>query len=141
MTESIYASLDPHVVLDEIVTRLAGLVPIDNIGIDKLDRVAGEFVPVVARGVDEAEYRGRRLKIGEGVAGWVAEHGEGQLVLDELTDPRVAHFDDVGPEPGSLIVVPLRGRDGTVGVLTLERLGTSAAFTSDEFELATSENR
>jgi diguanylate cyclase (GGDEF)-like protein len=135
MTESIYASLDPHVVLDEIVTRLAGLVPIDNIGIDKLDRVAGEFVPVVARGVDEAEYRGRRLKIGEGVAGWVAEHGEGQLVLDELTDPRVAHFDDVGPEPGSLIVVPLRGRDGTVGVLTLERLGTSAAFTSDEFEL------
>jgi hypothetical protein len=79
MTESIYASLDPHVVLDEIASRLVGLVPVDNIGIDKLDRVAGEFVPVVARGVDEAEYRGRRLKITEGVAGWVAEHGEGQL--------------------------------------------------------------
>ncbi|HVQ22230.1 MAG TPA: GAF domain-containing protein, partial [Candidatus Saccharimonadia bacterium] len=135
MTESIFASLDPHVVLDEIASRLAGLVPVDNIGIDKLDRIAGEFVPVVARGVDEAEYRGRRLKIGQGVAGWVAEHGEGQLVLDELADPRVAHFEAVGPEAGSLIVVPLRGRDGTVGVLTLERLGTSAAFTTEEFEL------
>ncbi|HEX5148746.1 MAG TPA: GAF domain-containing protein, partial [Candidatus Limnocylindrales bacterium] len=93
MTESIFASLDPHIVLDEIVTRLSSLIPVDNIGIDKLDRVAGEFVPVVARGVDEAEYRGRRLKLGEGVAGWVAEHGEGQLILDELTDPRVAHFE------------------------------------------------
>jgi diguanylate cyclase (GGDEF)-like protein len=135
MTESIFASLDPHVVLDEIATRLSSLIPVDNIGIDKLDRAAGEFVPVVARGVDEAEYRGRRLKMGEGVAGWVAEHGEGQLVLDELTDPRVAHFDGVGPEAGSLIVVPLRGREGTVGVLTLERLGTTAAFTTEEFEL------
>ena len=135
MTESIFASLDPHVVLDEIATRLVGLVPVDNIGIDKLDRIAGEFVPVVARGVDEAEYRGRRLKIDEGVAGWVAEHGEGQLVHDELADPRVAHFEALGPEAGSLIVVPLRGRDSTVGVLTLERLGTSAAFTTEEFEL------
>ena len=135
VTESILASLDPHVVLDEIATRLVGLVPVDNIGIDKLDRVAGEFVPVVARGVDAAEYRGRRLKMDEGVAGWVAEHGEGQLILDELADPRVAFFDDVGPQAGSLIVVPLRGRDGTVGVLTLERLGTSAAFTTEEFEL------
>ncbi len=135
MTESIFASLEPHVVLDEIATRLVGLVPVDNIGIDKLDRVAGEFVPVVARGVDAAEYRGRRLKMDEGVAGWVAEHGEGQLILDELADPRVAFFDDVGPQAGSLIVVPLRGRDGTVGVLTLERLGTSAAFTTEEFEL------
>jgi diguanylate cyclase (GGDEF)-like protein len=135
MTESIFASLDPRVVLDEIATRLAGLIPVDNIGIDKLDRVAGEFVPVVARGVDEVDYRGRRLKMDEGVAGWVAEHGEGQLVLDELADPRVAPFANDGPEAGSLIVVPLRGREGTVGVLTLERLGTSAVFTTEEFEL------
>jgi diguanylate cyclase (GGDEF)-like protein len=135
MTESIFASLDPHIVLDEIATRLSSLIQVDNIGIDKLDRVAGEFVPVVARGVDEAEYRSRRLKLGEGVAGWVVEHGEGQLILDELTDPRVAHFEATGPEAGSLIVVPLRGREGVVGVLTLERLGTSAAFTTEEFEL------
>ena len=135
MTESIFASLDPHVVLDEIAARLSSVIQVDTIGIDKLDRVAGEFVPVVARGVDEADYRGRRLKMDEGVAGWVAEHGEGQLILDEMSDPRVAHFEGVGPEAGSLIVVPLRGREGVVGVLTLERLGTSAAFTTEEFEL------
>ncbi|HEY8167215.1 MAG TPA: GAF domain-containing protein [Candidatus Limnocylindrales bacterium] len=135
LTESIFASLDPQVVLDEIADRLEVLVPVDNIGIDKVDRVAGQFVPLVARGVDEDAYRGRRLPLDEGVSGWVAEHGEGQLVLDETADPRVAHFDADDPQAGSLIVVPLRGREGVVGVLTLERLGSSAAFTTDEFEL------
>ena len=37
--------------------------------------------------------------------------------------------------PGSLIVVPLRGRDGAIGVLTIERLGPANTFSAEEFEL------
>ena len=36
---------------------------------------------------------------------------------------------------GSLICVPLRGREGATGVLTLERLGLEHRYTMDEFEL------
>jgi diguanylate cyclase (GGDEF)-like protein len=36
---------------------------------------------------------------------------------------------------GSMIVVPLRGREGATGVLTLERLGAGALYTEEEFEL------
>jgi diguanylate cyclase (GGDEF)-like protein len=32
-------------------------------------------------------------------------------------------------------VVPLRGRDGAAGVLTIERLGVTGAFSAEEFEL------
>jgi diguanylate cyclase (GGDEF)-like protein len=56
------------------------------------------------------------------------------LVVDERTDHRVNHFRD-GAVDGSLIVVPLRGREGSTGVLTLERLGLEHRYTQDEFEL------
>ncbi len=36
---------------------------------------------------------------------------------------------------GSLIVVPLRGRSGAIGVLTIERLGKGNTFTDEEFDL------
>ncbi len=36
---------------------------------------------------------------------------------------------------GSLIVVPLRGRVGAIGVLTIERLGLANTFSPEEFEL------
>ena len=36
---------------------------------------------------------------------------------------------------GGLICVPLRGRGGAIGILTLERLGEHKSFTEDEFEL------
>ena len=44
-------------------------------------------------------------------------------------------FRDADAQDGCLIVVPLRGRDGATGVLTLERLGVGASFAEDEFEL------
>ena len=49
------------------------------------------------------------------------------LFEDERNDPRVNHFrEDLSSVDGSLIVVPLRGRRGAIGVLTIERLGLDA---------------
>ena len=45
------------------------------------------------------------------------------------------HFAELGPEPGAMIVAPLRGADRIRGVLTIERLGAEASFTDEEFEL------
>ena len=74
-----------------------------------------------------------------GVATWVVEHNEPVYIDDERHDPRVNHFrgldaDDSSMD-GSLIVVPLRGRSGAIGVLTMERLGVGNTFTPEEFDL------
>src|SRR5512142_1323481 len=69
-----------------------------------------------------------------GLATWVVERNEPVLVVDQYDDPRVAPF-AYGRVHGSLIAVPLRGRTGAVGVLTLERLGADRSFTEEEFEL------
>ena len=64
----------------------------------------------------------------EGLATWVLAHGQPQLVRDELGDPRIHQFASTGDIQGSLICVPLLGRDGVRGVISLERLGDEERF-------------
>ncbi len=135
ITESILTTLDPVGVLDKITDRLGNLVSYDNISIEVYDRRANVLTPLTARGVNAEDYL-QPWEPGEtGVATWVLQHNEPQLVVDELADPRVLQFDSTGPVDGSLIVVPLRGREGVSGVLTLERLGREDRFDVEEFEL------
>ncbi len=135
ITESILGTLEPRAVVDQIADRLGALVRYDNISIDVFDRKSGVLRPLSAKGVHAVEYP-EPWRLGRaGIATWVIEHNEPQLVVDELADPRVVQLDTTGPIEGSLIVVPLRGRDGVTGVLTLERRGTEDRFFQDEFEL------
>ncbi len=135
ITESILTTLDPVAVLDQITDRLGNLVRYDNISIEVYDRRANVLTPLTARGVNADDYL-QPWEPGEtGVATWVLQHNEPQLVIDELADPRVLQFDSTGPVDGSMIVVPLRGREGVAGVLTLERLGRTDRFDEEEFEL------
>jgi len=60
------------------------------------------------------------VKVGEGVAGWVVEHGETLIVPETAEDPRLS------TEPGgqarrvqSVICMPLRGRKGTHGAIEI----------------------
>ncbi|MFL5770492.1 MAG: diguanylate cyclase [Chloroflexota bacterium] len=134
VTESILRTLDPGAVLDQVADHLANLVGYDNIAIEIVDPVTGLLKPLTARGVHAADYLLPWSPGEEGLATWVVERDEPVIVVDERRDRRVNHFRD-GAVDGSLIVVPLRGRDGATGVLTLERLGREHRYTQDEFEL------
>jgi diguanylate cyclase (GGDEF)-like protein len=134
VTESILTTLNPRAILDQVVDRLAELVGYDNIAIETVDPATGLLRPLIARGVDAAGYLEPWEPGEEGLATWVVAHNEPALVLDEVTDPRVNHFRG-DAQAGSLICVPLRGRDGATGVLTLERVGENLRFSDDEFDL------
>ena len=135
ITESILTTLDSRAVLDSITERLLRLIACDNIAIEVVDPSTGRLTPLTARGVHAASYL-EAWEPGEtGIATWVVEHNEPTYVADERNDPRVNHFREQDTVDGSLIVVPLRGRDGAIGVLTIERLGIGNAFSTDEFEL------
>ena len=62
-----------------------------------------------------------RLKIGEGVAGWVAERGEPALVADKWDDPRYQYIPALrGEDFSSMVSVPLlRERQRVIGVMNL----------------------
>jgi diguanylate cyclase (GGDEF)-like protein/excisionase family DNA binding protein len=134
ITESILTTLDPPVLLGKIADRLGDLIGSDNVAIELVEHDQGGLRPVVARGAD-ADYYLQPWSPGEtGLATWVLEHNQPVRLIDEFDDARVLQ-PPTGPIHGSLVCVPLRGRDGAIGVLTLERLGEGRVFSDDEFEL------
>ncbi|MEA2673076.1 MAG: hypothetical protein QOI92_268 [Chloroflexota bacterium] len=134
ITESILTTLDPPVLLGTIADRLGDLIGSDNVSIELVDQERGGLSPVIARGAD-ADYYLQGWEAGEfGLATWVLEHNEPVRIIDEFDDTRVLQPPG-GPVHGSLVCVPLRGRAGAIGVLTLERLGEGRVFSDDEFEL------
>jgi diguanylate cyclase (GGDEF)-like protein len=135
VTETILTTLDPRAILDQVAERLSDLVGYDNLAIEVLDRTTGLLRPLTAKGVHAEQYLEPWLPGEQGLATWVVAQNEPALVLDERHDVRVLQFRDTGVMDGSLICVPLRGREGATGVLTLERLGLDHRYTEEEFEL------
>lgn len=71
------------------------------------------YAIVVGRG--DPELRSTRIRIGDGLAGWVAERGESLLLTESSRDTRLAF--DAGIR--SAICLPLRSHHRTLGVLQL----------------------
>jgi len=136
ITESILTTLDAREVLESITDRLGRLIACDNVAIELLDPATNLLTPLTARGIHAPQYL-EPWEPGEtGVATWVVSHNEPVFICDERADPRVNHFrEETGATDGSLIVVPLRGRGGAIGVLTMERLGVGNTFSPEEFDL------
>jgi diguanylate cyclase (GGDEF)-like protein len=134
ITESILTNLDVRSILESVADRLGELVGWDNVAVELVDTGRGALTPVIAKGTHAAYYMEAWEPGEEGLATWVVAHNEAVLVPDQFVDERVAHFES-GPVHGSIIVVPLRGRDRAIGVLTLERIGDGRTFTDEEFDL------
>jgi diguanylate cyclase (GGDEF)-like protein/PAS domain S-box-containing protein len=85
------------------------------------DPVTGELVCRQASGPYANTVRGWRLQPGQGIAGWVAQQGEGLIVPDALADAR--HYSGIdgetGVQPRAMLCVPLRSKDQVIGVLQL----------------------
>jgi diguanylate cyclase (GGDEF)-like protein/excisionase family DNA binding protein len=134
LSESILTTLDVGALLEATAERLGDLVGSDNVAIEIVDRETGALTPMSARGVD-ADWFMLPWEPGEtGLGTWVVEHNVPQLVLDEHADDRIL-MRPGDSRGGSLICVPLRDRDGAIGVVTIERLGQGRVFNEDEFEL------
>ncbi|MDQ2741042.1 MAG: GAF domain-containing protein, partial [Chloroflexota bacterium] len=91
-------------------------------GIFERDETDGQLTPILYGGVDfPFEY----LRPGEGLAGWVALHGEPAIVHDSSQDPRVAPIPGMQSGANSLISAPLNYEGRVRGVITLSKLGTN----------------
>ncbi len=135
ITEAILGTLDRDRVFEQVAEKLSELICWDNIAIELRDPISGRLVPTMARGIDAEEYLQPWEPGEEGLATWVLDRGEGQLVPDQLVDPRINHFRASGMVESSLICVPLRGRGEVVGTLTVERLGASDRLDTEDLEL------
>jgi signal transduction histidine kinase len=81
-----------------------------------------------AEGLEEAVVAGTAIRLGEGIAGKVAQTGEPVLVEDVEHDERFNKINDLKYDTSSFISMPLRAQDRIIGVLNLSRKSDQKAF-------------
>jgi diguanylate cyclase (GGDEF)-like protein len=127
----------PTALLERIADTLAELIPYDDVHIYEADEARRELIPVLARSKWENEVMAETFSFGQGITGWAVDHREPVLSNKAHLDPRVRFVPGTPVDPEALIAVPLIARGRLKGTLNIYRVGEDAAFTDEEFHLAT----
>ncbi|MDP9223958.1 MAG: diguanylate cyclase [Actinomycetota bacterium] len=123
--------------LDAIADTIADLVPYDTLTIYEADEAEGTLTPVLARDQWAEQILNSVTRFGRGLTGHAAAGRQAIMVNDAHLDPRTVVVPGTpAGDPESILVIPLIARNSVKGVLNIYRLGESATFTEDEFELA-----
>ena len=120
ITRSLTSSFDLDTILRTIIEHMERFIEAELWTLLMVDESGKELYYAIAAGRGDVPLQGLRMKVGEGVAGWVVEHGETLLVPEAGLDPRVA--EEHGAQPSkvrSVIALPLRGRKGTHGAIEI----------------------
>jgi len=120
LARSLTSSFDLDTILRTILEHMERLMEAELWTLLMLDEASQELYYAIAAGGEQETLKDLRVKVGEGVAGWVVEHGETLIVPETAHDPRVR--DEPGAKPRnvrSVIALPLRGRKGTQGVIEI----------------------
>jgi diguanylate cyclase (GGDEF)-like protein len=120
VARSLTSSFDLNTILRTIIEHMEHFVEAELWTLLMLDEERQELYYAVAAGTGEASLRDLRIKVGEGVAGWVVQHGETLLVPEAQNDPRVKATRGAHPTTvRSIIALPLRGHKGTHGAIEI----------------------
>ncbi|HRC55915.1 MAG TPA: sensor domain-containing diguanylate cyclase [Kofleriaceae bacterium] len=128
------SDLDPHILLSRISELICKLIGAQACSVMLLDASRERLLAKAAYGLHTERVHTLSFAVGEGVAGWVALHGEAALIADVAEDPRFVPLTDHRTPIASMICVPLTARGQRVGVVTTtsEQPG---AFTTQHLEL------
>jgi diguanylate cyclase (GGDEF)-like protein len=120
LARSLTSSFDLDTILRTILEHMERFIDADLWSLLMLDETRQELFYAIASGGEEAALRDLRVKVGEGVAGWVVEHGETLIIPETEDDPRLYRpGSEATPKVRSLIALPLRGRKGTQGAIEI----------------------
>lgn len=133
--QAINSTLDVQETLTLITTSTNRLMNTEATSILLYDEERDDLYFAAGSGPGADFLIGRRLQVGQGIAGWVVEHNEPALVPDVSQDPR--WFSEFDAESGfitrSLLCVPLRSKGLIVGAL--ETMNKEGGFNQDDVRL------
>lgn len=118
LARSLNTSLELDAILRTILEQMERLIKAELWTLLMLNEERTHLYYVLASGGDGAALSELRVKVGEGVAGWVAEHGESLIVPGTDDDPRLQTRTRSG-KVHSAVALPLKGRKGVHGVIEI----------------------
>jgi diguanylate cyclase (GGDEF)-like protein len=121
LARSLTSSFDLDTILRTILEHMERFIEADLWSLLMLDEGRQDLYYAIASGGEEAALRDLRVKIGEGVAGWVVQHGETLIVPESQNDPRLSLGAAAtnAPKLRSVIALPLLGRKRTQGAIEI----------------------
>jgi diguanylate cyclase (GGDEF)-like protein len=121
VAKALTSSLNLDSILQTIMDKMAEFFRPDTWSLLMVDEQKDELYFAIAVGDAAETLKTVRLKVGEGIAGWVARHGESLIVPDVYNDPRFAkRIDEMTKwKTRSIICVPLQSKHRVLGVIQL----------------------
>jgi diguanylate cyclase (GGDEF)-like protein len=117
-SKALVSAYDMETLVKAVLERISLLIPASNWSLLLLEPKTDELYFAVSVGLDVERLQGVRLKVGEGIAGTVAQTGAPMFIADARRDPRFSPKVDAltGFETRSIIALPLHLRGAVVGV-------------------------
>ena len=134
----ISSSLNLDQILENVMTISKQVMNADASSLMLIDEKTNELVYEVALGtVGEKLKKEFRLKMGQGIAGTVAQEGKPLLLEDAYTHPKFyrGHDEATGYRTKSMITVPLKVRERITGVAQVINRLDGKPFDTDDLEL------
>ena len=121
VAKALTSSLNLDSILQTIMEKMAEYFRPDTWSLLMVDEEKDELYFAIAVGAAAEVLAKARLKVGEGIAGWVAKHGQVLIVPDVQSDPRFSsRLDEITRvQTHSVICVPLRSKHRVLGVIQM----------------------
>ncbi len=118
-SQAVTASLELDQVLLSLMDQVREYFQVEAASVALVDEETGEVVFRAASGAAATDVIGVRLRLGQGIAGWVAQTGEPLMVLSARQDERFYQGVDnsTGFYTRTLLAVPIKLGDETLGVI------------------------
>jgi diguanylate cyclase (GGDEF)-like protein len=119
--KTLISTLDLKEILNTVMQQISDLLHPKNWSLMLVDEKKNELYFEIAVGEGADKIKDLRLKVGEGIAGWVAKEGKSLLVSDVNKDPRFSKKADRKSKfaTRSIICVPLKTKGRCHGVIEL----------------------
>ncbi|OPX17532.1 hypothetical protein BXT86_06005 [candidate division WOR-3 bacterium 4484_100] len=137
IVQAINSSLEPKEIFRIIMEKIAHLIKAEGWSVLLLDQERQELIFEAATGEAGKKLLGMRLKVGQGVAGWVARYGRSLIVPDVSKDPRFYSGVDKKTKftTKSILCVPMKSRDRIIGVVEVVNKIGGEPFNQDDLKI------
>ena len=131
ISKAIFSTIEMDALLESIVNLTMKVLRADDTSLMLFDE-EGKLYIAISHGLHEEIKKKIRLRIGERIAGWVAESKEPVILINGLKND--ARFKDIETrdEIKSSMVIPLIKNDKVLGILTANRINISDNFTESD---------
>lgn len=135
--KTLTSSLDLNEILTAIMKKTKEMTNADAWSVFLVDQETGDIVFEKSDNKKTSKIEKYRLKLGEGIAGWVAKEGIPVIVPDVSRDARFGSGPNkkVYVKTKSLMSVPIKSQGSVIGVLEVINKTKGKQFTKEDLDL------